>query len=114
RLDLEELPPGAAALELPCPPGCREEQVGQSVSPVLVLPPAGRSVVATLTPKNRRSLALARNRAARIGGVEFGAARESEAQTFLDMLFRLHAACWKARGEPGVLAAPELQRFHRS
>jgi CelD/BcsL family acetyltransferase involved in cellulose biosynthesis len=44
--------------------------------------------------------------------VDFELHAEESVASGLSDLFRLHAARWQARGEPGVLADPAVQRFH--
>lgn len=108
---LEELPPDAAARELPAPPGCAEARAGQSACPVLAFE-AGRDLAAALPRTKRRKLAMARNRSARRGEVAVEWADEATALGLLDDLFRLHGLRWESRGEPGVLADEAVRRFH--
>ncbi len=95
RLDLQEIPEGSPLLALPHEP-C-------SVSPVVAL--AG-----TLPSNMRRNLKRGWRDLEKLGRVEV---RHSPGPDFLDDLFRLHAARWQADGEPGVLADPKVERFHR-
>lgn len=60
-----------------------------------------------------RNLRHTRNRALRAGAVEVEAATPGTAADLLEALFRLHAARWSERGEPGVLADPAVRAFHR-
>lgn len=107
----EELPPEAAAWGLPCPKTCRETAGEQSHCPVLAL--NGESGWGEAVPAKRISgLRHERARAARLGEVEIVEAG-GEPQSFLDELFRLHAARWQGRGEAGVLADAAVQAFHR-
>jgi CelD/BcsL family acetyltransferase involved in cellulose biosynthesis len=95
-LDLQELPATSPLLTAfphePC-----------SVSPVVDLrqPP----------PKNiRRNMKVARRDLDKTGRVEIAHTTRPD---YLDDLFRLHAARWQADGETGVLADPNVERFHR-
>ena len=104
--ELEELMPGAAALNLPTPSGTTEERVKQSACPVLDLTgdvsvPAGK----------RRKLRMAENRVARRAG-EVASVGPEGVPAFLDHLARLHGARWATRGEDGVLADDPVRRFH--
>jgi CelD/BcsL family acetyltransferase involved in cellulose biosynthesis len=111
RWDLEELPPGAAAASLAFPPSCQVETSVQSACPVLALD-AG-ALTACLPKKKRRALNLAHSRAARRGGAAIEEVGENGLDEALGHLFRLHASRWAQRGEAGVLATDEVQRFHR-
>jgi CelD/BcsL family acetyltransferase involved in cellulose biosynthesis len=108
--ELEELPPGAAALALPVPLGCMEEGADQSASPVLDLS-AQADPFLVLPARKRRKLRMAQNRVARRGG-EVRAVGTREVGAFLDDLTRLHGARWSSRGEDGVLADDPVHRFH--
>lgn len=109
--ELEELPAGAAALDVPCPPGCEEQGGPQSASPVLRLVDAEVDPFAVLPARKRRKLRMAQNRVARRGG-ELRTVVAGELSSFLDDLTRLHGARWSARGEDGVLADDPIRRFH--
>lgn len=110
--ELEELPPGAAALHLRCPSRCAETNAGHSACPTLdLVGPADLSgCVPTRRRKQlRRALTLAQERgAAEIEPVD------GAADGFLDDLLRLHGARWSDRGQPGMLQDKAVQRFHRA
>lgn len=116
--ELEELPPGAAALRLPLPAGCVDQVAAQSACPILPLldERGGRS---PLPRAKRRQLNLARNRAGRRGEVRIEEAAAGSVIPALEELFRLHQKRWEARGDEGAPesvrsfhcdAAPRLQR----
>lgn len=109
-LSLEELPPSAAALGLPCPPGCTDVLADQSASPILSLASA-EDPLACLPSRKRRKLRMAQNRVARRDG-EVRAIGAEEVDDFLADLGRLHGARWRSRGEDGVLADDLVQQFH--
>ncbi|HEX8666557.1 MAG TPA: GNAT family N-acetyltransferase [Beijerinckiaceae bacterium] len=109
-LECEELPPGAAALDLPAPLGCAETVSPQSPCPALTLP--GPDLAAFLPGRTRRMLNLARNRAARRGGFRIVRARGADIPAAFDALARLHALRWQTRGEDGVLADGRVRAFH--
>jgi CelD/BcsL family acetyltransferase involved in cellulose biosynthesis len=109
---LEELAPQAAALTLPVPPGCEEQLTPQSACPVLTVP-EGQTAEAAAPERQRRNLRLARNRAARRGGIVVEQGTAASASVILDHLFRLHRARWESRGEDGVLADDAVQGFQR-
>ena len=104
-LHLEELPEGAEALALEIPQGYEVATSGQSPHPVLALD--GRETT-TL-----RRVGKAWRRARRRGDVRVVFAGGGQVSCFVEELFRLHAAAWEARGEPGVLADEEIRSFHR-
>lgn len=67
-----------------------------------------------LPVKIRRNAMYYRNRAARRGHLKFMTATGTGSSLALfDSLVRLHAAQWKRRGEPGVLADPRVLACHR-
>jgi CelD/BcsL family acetyltransferase involved in cellulose biosynthesis len=109
---LEELAPQAAALTLPVPPECEEQLTPQSDCPVLTVP-EGQTAEAAAPERQRRNLRLARNRAARRGGIVVEQGTAASASVILDHLFRLHRARWQSRGEDGVLADDAVQSFQR-
>jgi CelD/BcsL family acetyltransferase involved in cellulose biosynthesis len=112
RWELEELPPGAAGLRLPCPAGCNSELSEQSACPMLLLPDRDAEFRDVVTGKQRRNLNLARNRARRAGNVEFVSVGATEVPQFLLELRRLHQARWERRDTAGVLADPRVIAFH--
>jgi CelD/BcsL family acetyltransferase involved in cellulose biosynthesis len=112
--DLEELPPEAAALSLPAPPGCEESCGPQSTCPVLEFPADARAIWDFVSARKRRDTNLARNRAARRGEVTIEQADDARAPALLDVLFDLHRARWQSRGEPGVVAHDAARNFHCS
>jgi CelD/BcsL family acetyltransferase involved in cellulose biosynthesis len=114
RCDLEELPPGAKALRLPLPPSWRDEVVPQSACPVMPLPSQPEALRDAVPSSQRRSLQLARNRAARRQDFAITEVGPEGAGAFLDTLICLHAARWQARGEAGVLDESRTQAFHRA
>jgi CelD/BcsL family acetyltransferase involved in cellulose biosynthesis len=60
-----------------------------------------------------RELAYLRRRAAREAGLRIEGAANGKLDEHLDVLFALHTARWRARGEEGVLSSTAVQRFHR-
>jgi CelD/BcsL family acetyltransferase involved in cellulose biosynthesis len=107
-LPLEELPAAATALSLPCLPGCTDEMVEQSASPLLAF---ATDPLHGIPARKRRKLRMAQNRVARRGGA-VRAVGPNQLDTFLAELSRLHGARWTSRGEDGVLVDDAVQRFH--
>jgi CelD/BcsL family acetyltransferase involved in cellulose biosynthesis len=107
----EEAMPASTALALQLPDDVSETLGGASACPVLSL--RGSDLNECIPRKQRRGLNLARNRARRRGAVAFIRHARESVTTGLEDLFHLHAARWRVRGEPGVLADAAVQRFHR-
>jgi CelD/BcsL family acetyltransferase involved in cellulose biosynthesis len=112
--DLTDLPPGAALLDAPAPPGWRDEGARPAAPcPVLALPP-GAGLSDVLSRRRRAALRNARNRAERAGGCSIQTADAGTLGGCLGALVALHRARWEARGEPGgVLADPRVLALHR-
>jgi CelD/BcsL family acetyltransferase involved in cellulose biosynthesis len=64
-----------------------------------------------LSPKFRKNLRQAESRLRRLGA-EFVTASPESAPEFLEALFRLHAARWREKREPGMLRGEAVRRFH--
>jgi len=108
--DLIELPPGSALHAVPAPEGWRRACHDGEACPVLALPARPLSGI---PPSMRRNLRLARNRAARAGGLTRHDATPSTLDGHLDSLAALHRARWATEGQAGVMADPAVLRFHR-
>lgn len=112
RVVWQQLAPDAALREWPAPAGWCSGCDPRDPSPELELP-AGGDPDAVVSPRFARRLRADRRRLEREGPVRFAAARRGDVEVFLGILFRLHEARWRERGERGVLADPRVQRFHR-
>jgi CelD/BcsL family acetyltransferase involved in cellulose biosynthesis len=95
------------------PEGWHAQDGETAICPVLTIPP-DRDVLGALSRSRRRKIVHDRNRADSLGGVTTEFARADQIDEVLDALFALHAARWQAAGEPGVLADPKVQAFHRA
>lgn len=112
--EMEELPPDAAALALPCPAGAAEASAAHSACPVLALPDRPERIGEVVSKHKLRNARQARARALRRGGLDVErAGAGGAAADALDLLVALHARRWTRSGQPGVLAAPEVREFHR-
>jgi CelD/BcsL family acetyltransferase involved in cellulose biosynthesis len=109
--DFGELRAGSPLLDSPMPLGFSSIVTEGASCPVVALRP-GEAPLAGIPVKQRERLAEARQRAA-LAGLRVEAVRPETLDELVDALFRLHAARWRRRGEPGVLSSPEVQRFHR-
>jgi CelD/BcsL family acetyltransferase involved in cellulose biosynthesis len=107
--ELDEAAPDSRALGLRCPEWLALRSTEQSVCPVIELTGA-TDLADCVPPKRRRQLRRSLAFAARRGPVVIIPAN-ARPGCFLDQLFRLHAACWGARDQPGVLAAPKVRDF---
>jgi CelD/BcsL family acetyltransferase involved in cellulose biosynthesis len=108
---LKELRPGSPLLRAGIPRGLVAFDVAGGVCPVLSLPRSMDELLSRLGAKFRRNLRQAEARLQREGAVFFTAA-PGQVPEVMRALFRLHAARWMARDQPGVLAAGRIQRFH--
>lgn len=103
---MEELPEGAEARLLPVPDGFQAKLTAQSACPIIDL--------AEVDPRPARRVAKAWARARRRGEVRVATDDATSAGRHLEVLIRLHGRRWAERGEPGVLADPSVQAFHRA
>jgi CelD/BcsL family acetyltransferase involved in cellulose biosynthesis len=69
--------------------------------------------MAELPQKIRRNAMYYRNRAMKLGQLEFTIADESNWTEFFDALERLHTFRWQSYGQPGVLADERVLAWHR-
>jgi CelD/BcsL family acetyltransferase involved in cellulose biosynthesis len=113
RIEFPGLPDWSPLRAMPVPPGAREEGGAEDTCPILVLPEGVPDLSAVLPASQLRNLRHTRSRALMAGAVEMEAATPASAARLLEELFRLHAARWAERGEPGVLADPAVRAFHR-
>lgn len=111
-LSFEELALGAAGLAWAAPPGWSDDVAAQSRCPTLAWGDDAADPGAVVPSGKMRKLRMARHRAERRGAM-VETASPATALDHLEALFRLHAARWEDRGEPGVLAEPSVQAFHR-
>jgi CelD/BcsL family acetyltransferase involved in cellulose biosynthesis len=111
--DLQELRHNAPLLETQPPLVLDCRRIPYSLCPVLRLPEKMEDLLASLDPKFRRNLKVAGNRLHAAGRVEFIRAEPSNVRELLDVLFRLHAERWNARGGGGMFATEALRSFHR-
>lgn len=111
RLDLEDQAEDSTLLGASAPPAWIDEIHGCAPHPVLKLP-QNRADLRSAVPRLGK-LAYYRRRAARLGEAVLELATPSTLPDCLESLVQLHAARWTGRGEPGVLADPRVQAFHR-
>lgn len=110
-LVLDGLRPGSPLLAAARPREVAEQPLEREPSPVLSL--AGK--VDPLPKSLRDKLRYYRRRAEALGPIEIHEAPgTADFSAWLERLFELHGARWTSRGARGVLAAPEVRRFHRA
>ncbi len=109
----EELTDEAMARTLPCPASCRVIDETQSAQPGLSLEGERDDIglPKTIPAKRRRTVRRGIRTAEQMGGWRVEQVY-GNADAFLDILHRVHAARWQARGEPGVLADDRVNAFH--
>ncbi len=91
-----------------------DETVDEPPCPTLVAAPDAQGLDDVLPEGFAYRLGRAMRKAQRTGGLAVRlAASADEALVLFDALSAFHAARWRARGESGVLAHPDVQRFHR-
>jgi CelD/BcsL family acetyltransferase involved in cellulose biosynthesis len=105
---LEELRPDSPLLAVALPRGVERQVEPCSRCPVAQLGSTIDEHMAGLDAKFRTDLRRAENRLHAQGNVEF-----VSGIALMDDLFRLHSARWEQRNEAGMLAAAQLQAFHR-
>lgn len=82
------------------------------VCPTLHIPP-GTAFNAIVPRRQRRNLRTAQNRSSRNASWKIEVANSDTLPEFLNTLIRLHTRRWRELREPGVLADPKVQEFHR-
>lgn len=113
RLDLQQIPCASPLLACEAPPGwIVAHGAGEACS---AAPLSGADGLGALDAVRRRKLAYTRRLVARHGhALAHRIVPPSDVPQASEMLIRLHAARWRAAGEPGVLACPMMQRFVRA
>jgi CelD/BcsL family acetyltransferase involved in cellulose biosynthesis len=107
--DLQQLQPLSSMLTVPLPDGFSENVEDQEACPVLPLT-TFESLGSTHFQKKLR---YSRRQLERAGEVRIETPTPETLDDLLTALFDLHAARWKRRDLPGLLADDATQRFHR-
>ncbi len=108
--DLQQLPPSSSMLAVALPDGFSENVEDQEACPVLPLTGAFGILGSTHFQKKLRYY---RRALERTGEVRIETPTPDTLDDLLTALFDLHAARWKRRDLPGVLADDASQAFHR-
>jgi len=112
--DLQQLRTSSPLLRISAPRGWTETVEDQDACPVLSIENAGDELQNLISTHARKKLRHSARSLARRGNVAYEEPDVHSLDAFMDALFDLHAARWKARGMPGVLADDVVQSFHRN
>jgi CelD/BcsL family acetyltransferase involved in cellulose biosynthesis len=104
--DLRNLRPSSALLALTFPVDWSGEQVSEPPCPVI-------DITTPLPAAIMDDIAYGQRRAMREGGLTIRLATAGTVADDLTLLFALHGARWRQRGEAGVLRDAATQQFHR-
>lgn len=110
---LDQLRPESPLATAAAPPGWREQCRDACPCPVLELPAPPADWTSALSRSMRQNLRTYRHRLDRVGRARFVRAEPGSVAAALDVLFELHAARWRERGEAGMLADAGVAAFHR-
>lgn len=110
---LSQLRPGAILLDMPSPPGWREDSGEAESCPNLDL--RGATGLDGCVPRAmQQNVRYYRRRAERLGTLDVIRATERDAQEMFERLLLLHGLRWSTRGSAGVLAMGAVQEAHRA
>jgi CelD/BcsL family acetyltransferase involved in cellulose biosynthesis len=107
--DLQQLRPTSPLLYVPAPPQWTD--IVEDHDPCVVLPL--EDFADRTSTHFRKKLRYYRRALEREGRISFETPAADSLDAFMSALFDLHAARWKRRGLPGMLAAEVDQSFHR-
>jgi CelD/BcsL family acetyltransferase involved in cellulose biosynthesis len=109
--DLQQLQPSSSMLTAALPDGFSENVEDQEACPVLPL--SGKTFESIGSTHFQKKLRYYRRALERSGEVRIETPTAENLDDLLTALFDLHAARWKRRDLPGVLADDASQSFHR-
>jgi CelD/BcsL family acetyltransferase involved in cellulose biosynthesis len=111
--DLQQLRPQSPVLTAPAPSGWAANDSEQEPCLLLSIVDAGDELQNVLSTHARKKLRYYRRSIERDAQVAFEQPDSATLDAFVDALFELHAARWKQRDMPGMLADEFIQKFHR-
>lgn len=111
--DLRALRGTSPLLTIPFPFASRDTIAPDDACPVLALPGRPAELFEVIPRAMLRNVRKATARAERLGRFACVTADAANRSAILEAFLALHAARWTAAGEPGVLADPRVQSFHR-
>jgi CelD/BcsL family acetyltransferase involved in cellulose biosynthesis len=106
--DLQQLRPSSALVDAPLPDGWSDMVSDHDVCPILPIEGAGNDLENLISTHFRKKIRYYRRSLERVE-----AATPENLDALMSALFDLHAARWKRKGMPGMLADEGDQRFHR-
>jgi CelD/BcsL family acetyltransferase involved in cellulose biosynthesis len=109
--DLQQLRPSSSLLPASLPEGWSENVEDQEPCPTLTI--EGKQIATLISTHFQKKIRYYRRALARMGDVIVETPTTKTLDDLLTALFDLHAARWKRRNLPGVLADDTTQRFHR-
>lgn len=111
--DLQQLRPESPMLTAAAPEGWITNDSEQEPCLLLSIANAGDELQNLLSTHARKKLRYYRRSLERDATVSFEQPDSTTLDAFVDALFELHAARWKQRDMPGMLADEFIQKFHR-
>jgi len=111
--DLQQLRDTSPLLTAPPPANCEDETEPHDACLVLSIDGAGHDLQNITSTHFRKKLRYYRRSLERERSVRWETPSAETLDEFMAALFDLHAARWKLRGLPGMLAAGVDQSFHR-
>lgn len=111
--DLQQLRESSPLLRAKTPAGREDMVEDHDTCVVLSIDGAGEDLANITSTHFRKKLRYYRLLLERDGTVTIESPSDETLDSFMDALFELHAARWKVRGLPGMLAAEVDQAFHR-
>lgn len=111
--DLQQLRETSPLIRASAPPNCEDMVEQHDACLVLSIENAGEALENITSTHFRKKLRYYRRSFEREGTIEFVTPTAETLDRFMTELFDLHAARWKVRGLPGMLAADVDQAFHR-
>jgi CelD/BcsL family acetyltransferase involved in cellulose biosynthesis len=111
--DLQQLRETSPLLTAPAPSNCDDEVEDHDACLVLSIDGAGEDLQNIASTHFRKKLRYYRRLLEREGPVRLETPTRETLDEFMSALFALHAARWKLKGLPGMLAADVDQSFHR-
>ena len=111
--DLQQLRPASHVLKAAATPGWTASDSDQEPCLILDISRGGDDLEGLLSTHARKKLRYYNRSLARDATVMFQVPSSETLDGFIDALFALHAARWKLKDMPGMLADEPVQRFHR-
>jgi len=111
--DLQQLRPASPLLRVAAPEGWTDNVEQHEACVVLPIEGAGAELEHLISTHSRKKIRYYRRSLEREGAVTVVEPSAETIDAFMDSFYALHAARWKERGLPGMLAAEVDQAFHR-